>query len=67
MAFPMVNAAKIVPTPRPLLCPKNIPVIPAVTIRQIISKKILILEYLIPVICASLNVHNATEHSYVKE
>lgn len=53
IAFPIVNAAKTVPIPRPLICPKNIPVIPTVTARQIVSKRILTIEYPAPVICVS--------------
>src|SRR5699024_11932880 len=47
--FPIVNAARIFPAPNPSRCPRKIPVIPAVTARQITSKEIFIFEYVIPV------------------
>ena len=51
--LPIVNAASIVPMPRPFMRPKQKNVRPAVTARQVISKAIFILEYLTPVMSES--------------
>ena len=50
MAFPIVNAAKTVPMPRPFKLPRKKNVIPAVMARQITSKEILMIEYLMRMI-----------------
>lgn len=53
MALPMVNAAAMVPMPRPSRWWRKPSVRPAVTARQMTSKPILILGYGMPVISAS--------------
>ena len=46
ITFPMVNAARMVPIPSPLMRPRPMPVISAVVARHMTSKDIFTFEYL---------------------